>query len=324
MGEPRRMQSADAIYLITNRTIGGQPLMKPSRAVNQIIENDLAWAAYTRGIKLFCHSFEPDRFFIICSAPLLNRGNFMCAFQGLMAKQVNAEIGRSGKFFAGRYRCSHLLDDEAVVEALEMVLGRARKIRTDAGAQPVSSWELHRTGEALTGEREDRAKYREIRRANPGLSDADARRRATTTYSVELAKLPCWGASTHMAYHKQVCERVRSASAANATGSFDIDASKDLARARRIRELQRARPPRCMAAQQPLARRFRRQVRDKNDRYERAAVILRRGLGQPEFPHGMIPPHQSRAVGADGRLHACGTSPDSGAWSARSDGRGAA
>jgi hypothetical protein len=299
MGEPRRIQTADAVYLVSNRTIEGLPFMEPDETVNGIIEDNLAWAAATRGIRLYGYCFLADAFFMLVGAPLLNLGNFMGDFQGLTARQINAHLGRRGRFFAGRYQCSHVLDDRAIIEQLGRILSAPCRDEEHEGAfKGVSSWKLHGSGEALTGKRTDRARMRDIRRANPDMALEDAEQAATTTYKVELAKLPMWNQEPHMDYHRTVLRQVR-AHAAWKTDIKVVDLA-DYDPFAPIEEREQSvhrRQPRCLTTVPRLRRQFLESVKDKNYRYAVAAARLRRGRGTPVFPHGMIPPHKTLAVG---------------------------
>lgn len=295
MGEPRRVQSADAIYLVSNETIEGLPFMEPDHTVNTIIENNLAWAAATRGARLYAYRFHPDGFVMLVGAPLLNLGRFMGDFQGLTAKQINKHIGRTGRFFNGRYRCKRVLDDASLVEQLGRILGApCRQALDDETFGGVSSWRLHETGEALEGERTDRATLRDIRRAYPEMPLDEALRAATTTYKLDLARLPMWERQTHLDYHRTVRTRVEAQLEWNADLHIvDVDAPHAAQPP--------TRPPRrrrCITTCEQRRREFLEMLEDKNYRYATAAARLRRGRGTPVFPRGMVPPHKSLAVGA--------------------------
>lgn len=301
MAEPRRIQKADAIYLVSNYTIEGLPLMEPSRQVNAIVTNNLAWAASVRGVKLFTYHFLPDRFFMILRAPHLNRGKFMGDFQGQMAKQINALRGRTGKFFAGRYQCSHLLDNNAIIEQLGQILAdpcRTQDESRDDTHQGVSAWTLHHSGEPLVGQKEDRTKYRDILREHPDMTESEARKLATTTYEVDLAKLPVWSNKAHMTYHRHVIATVRALvdpeSAPKPSPSPPTELPKRISQPNGPP----CRQPRCVTTDPSLRERFLKELSEQNYDYDMARARLRRGRGEPRFPHGMIPPHISSAVGA--------------------------
>jgi hypothetical protein len=315
MGERRRLQAAGAVYLVSNVTNEGQAFITPCEAVNTIIENNLAWAADKRRIELYAYNFNPDSFFMIVGAPCLNLGSFMGDFQGLTARQINAHHGRTGRFFAGRYQCTRLLDDRAIIEALGRVL--CGPCQADLVASPddwggVSSWKLHRSGEALVGQREDRARYREIRRADPDITDAEARRLATTTHTVELARLRPWSDKPHMDYHRAVCaiatDHAREITTARTRRCAGMDAVAGWPVTRRLGRQWR-REALCRAGCARRKESFRRRYRDLNLSYEFAAAALRRGRTPLEFPHGMIPPHRRRAVGAPRETRAGRSSP---------------
>ncbi|MGM0558818.1 MAG: hypothetical protein ACQEVA_20695 [Myxococcota bacterium] len=302
MAEPRRIQKADAIYLVSNHTIEGLPLMESSQQVDAIITNNLAWAASVRGIELFTYHFLPDRFFMILSAPRLNRGKFMGDFQGQIAKQINVLRGRKGKFFAGRYQCSHLLDNNAIIEQLGRILEAPCRSqgesRNDTPHQGVSSWTLHQSGEPLVGQREDRTKYRNILRAHPNMTENEARELATTTYEVDLAKLPVWSSKTHMSYHRHVIATVRDLVEPESPPETSSATASTLPERTSRPHGPPRRQPRCITTDPSLRETFLQELSEQNYDYDMARARLRRGRGEPRFPHGMIPPHISWAVGA--------------------------
>ena len=304
MGERRRLQDIGAVYLVSNVTLEGQAFMTPCDAVNTIITNNLAWAADRRRIKLFAYHFNPEAFAMIVGAPCLNLGSFMGDFQGLTAREINAHNGRTGQFWGGRYQSTRLLDDGAIIEALGRVLCgpvTAGLVPSPDDWEGVSSLELHRSGEALVGRREDRARYRDILRADPELSQAEARRRATTTHTVELAKLSPWRDQTHMAYHRTVCataaDYALAIDAAHTTRCLGMAEVKTLPITRRLARRWR-REPLCSAGCPSTAHAFHERFADLNLTYDNAAAALRRGRKPLPFPHGMIPPHLMRAVGS--------------------------
>ena len=304
MGERRRLQDVGAVYLVSNVTNEGQAFMTPCDAVNSIIRNNLAWAADRRRVELFAYNFNPDAFAMIVAAPCLNLGRFMGDFQGLTAREINAHHGRTGRFFEGRYQSTRLLDDGAIIEALGRVLCGPCEFGLVANPDDwkgVSSLELHRNGEALVGQREDRALYRDLLRANPDMTEAEARRLATTTHTVELAKLSPWRDKTHMAYHRTVC-----ATAADHALEIDTDRPRPNLGMSEVANLPMThwlgrrwrREPLCRASYPSGERPFRKRFADLNLKYENAAAALRRNRKRLDFPHGMIPPHIMRAVGS--------------------------
>lgn len=301
MGKPRRIFREDGLYLVTNRTILDLPLMAPSKEVNAIIRNNLAWAAARYSVELHAFCFESDFFGMLIRAPHLNLSQFMGDFQGVTAREINAVLGRSGQFFAGRFEDSEILDDAAMRRELGKLLSAPcvaeRGDDTDEKVG-VSSWQLHRTGEALVGEREDRVRFREIKRENPRISDEKASEIATTKYTVELARLQMWGAEPHMEYHRAVCAEVERYVDRSGVAIAEVDMASSDEKELGDETLRHSRRPLFLTTRASLLRVREEERAQKNLRYDIAAARLRRNRGSPRFPHGMIPPHQSGAVGA--------------------------
>lgn len=304
MTQPRRMQFEDAIYLVSNRTLEGRAFLKPSPQVNRIIRNLLAWAVDVYDIKAYGFVFLPAGFYMMIGAPHLNLSDFMGGFQSLLAKQVNEVLGRTGQFFAGRY------EDSVVEEDMELEeLARMQCLPCEAGFvehpddwRGVSSWSLHQSGDALTGSRLNRTRARDVRRANPNLSEAEAARRATTTHAVDLEKLPEFADKTHMGYHAEIRRVVEQRASVYADPPEDAVVGMDTIEQDwdSQHQLPRVRERRPRILTRSAFRRARRAetFELRNLQYTGARNRLRRSRGQPDFPRGMIPLHKTRAVGS--------------------------
>ena len=308
MARPRRIQFTDAIYLVSNHCLAGWPLLEPSDELNEIVRNLLAWTADIHGVRLHGFVFLPRCFYMLLGAPHLNLEGFMERFQGILAKRVNALRGRSGQFFAGRYEDTHVQPDMLVEE-----LVRLNRLPCSAGLvehpsdwSGVSSYALHESGKPLEGTRTSLTQAREIRRAHPNLSEAEARALATTHHAVDLARLPEFVDETHMGYHREILARVNRflddpVDSDDASHELDFNDTTTVEQAptytpRKPRV--RGRPPRILTRSVWRRQRLADTFRALNLAYDNARARLRRNRGKPCFPEGMIPLHKRRAVGS--------------------------
>ncbi|MGM0558251.1 MAG: hypothetical protein ACQEVA_17835 [Myxococcota bacterium] len=296
------MQHPDAVYLVRNRCIEGKAFFQACDEVNTIIERTLAWAAQIHGILVYGYMFELNQFEMAIRAPKLNRQHFMRDFQSVIAREIKDVIGRTEKgFFAAPYDSEPILDDECLSEEIARFLCapcEAGLVDNPGDWPGVSSWSLHETGQGLVRQREDRRTFHDLKQKYPGMSDSEASARATTTYVLEPAELPpgsgCSEQSELCRLITQRADRLRGESEA----SLGTDVVRDWPSNEHMPHSVRRRPRLCVAASTRRSRRFAELRRDANLYYDWARKRLRLGMADPRFPYGMIPLHDTRAVGA--------------------------
>ena len=211
MGRRIRVETEDAVYFVTNRCFHQQFFFRPSPKVNAIIRGVLAWAANRHGVKIYAFVFMSNHFHLLLSAPRLNLGLFMCEFQARLATELNELHGREGFFYQGRYRCEHVLDDEAMIDKLRYTLNnpvKAQLVRHPERWPGVSSWEAHMGDGSFTGRFVLKKELRAMRKAtdNPDLTRQQALEHKQ--YAVELAKLPAFADLDDDAYKAKIEELV--------------------------------------------------------------------------------------------------------------------
>lgn len=303
MARPRRIQFTDAVYLVTNRCLAGWALLAPSEELNEIVTDLLAWSADVYDVRLYGFVFLPSCFYMLVSAPHLNLGDFMGTFQSLLAKKVNPLRGRSGQFFADRYEDTHVQPDMLVEEIVRLhrLPCTAGLVEHPADWTGVSSYALHESGDPLEGSRTSLSKARDIRRTNPHLTKAQAVDRATTHHAIDLARPPDFADETYMGYHREILERVDGFALEEVPGPpEDIDPSPTEAEPTFAPSRSRVRPrtPRILTRSVLRRQRLADTFEAMNLDYDNARARLRRNRGKPHFPVGMIPLHETRAVGA--------------------------
>jgi hypothetical protein len=192
MGGPKRHFERGKLYYLTNETIRGQALFTPNGQVTEIVRNNLAWAADKHDIDLVYVVVEPDWLGMLVMTRHLNISDFMCDFEGVTAREVNAVHDQTGKFYARRYDCTEVEEDmqlEVLVDL--MVSPHARGFVSHPRAWGgMSSWRQVEAGTRLVGTRTNRRRAREIRRGNPDVSMEESLDMATTTHVVELSRIP--------------------------------------------------------------------------------------------------------------------------------------
>lgn len=110
-------------YLITRRCVDRSFLLRPSRLVNAIFEYVLAVAAARHGILLHAYCVMSNHFHLVLTDPFANLPAFERDLGALVARAVNASLGRRGYFWEeGSYSAVALEDDAAVLEKLVYAL----------------------------------------------------------------------------------------------------------------------------------------------------------------------------------------------------------
>ncbi len=301
MASKIRIQRTGRVYLVTNRTLADLCLMRPSKVVNEIILRTFVWSVSKHAVSIYGFNFRPSDFWILVSAPQLNLHDFMRDFQSQLAIKLNQHWGRTGKFFAERYKCTHLLDNSACWRQLVRLLCAPSEV--DLVEHPtqwpgVSSWGLHQDGGSIEVERENRTKYWRLKQKHPGISDEEATRRATERHRLELEELSYAAAIEDMSYAESVSSlvesevrRIRRERTSPCLGIERIERLRPTEPAP-YAEFQR-REPAFRASFPGVADRFRRRRRHTELRYELARTSLRRGLPDVRFPEGTIPLHKT-------------------------------
>lgn len=338
MGTRRRHYEKNAIYRVSNRTVRGHALLTPTDEVSAVIMNNLAWSADKHCVDIYCYSVQPDGFDMLVRSEHLSISQFMCDFEGLTAREVNALHGESGKFFAGTFDCTKL-ESDVLLEQLASIMDAPRArgfVERPSDWAGVSSWELLEHGGETFGVRVDRTLAREIRRAEADVSHTHSLQLATTTHVLKLARLPGFEDVDQDAYwsvlHEAISRRAQvGPGAANEVAEYDGDGGaasgsdglevvqprEDNALPSTVRfdtpigmdalrewppavriRRKRTPAPAYLTRNPQLRERYREASRYRNLKYDWARKRLRNRIGTPRFPSGMIPLHKTRPVGS--------------------------
>ncbi len=145
MGEALRVFDHEMIYFVTNRCIERKFLMvADDERVNEIIRDNLRMAAIIYNIKIYGAVFMGNHFHLIISGSDIPA--FMQYLQSAIARQINRLRGRVGKFWAERYSCEPILDEESLEQKLQYVLAnpiRAFQVPHPAEWPGFISWYGH-------------------------------------------------------------------------------------------------------------------------------------------------------------------------------------
>lgn len=123
------MVLAGSTYLVTRRCSERRYFLRPSKATNGVFRYCLAYAAQKTGIKLHSYCVMSNHFHLVLTDPDARLPRFMQWLNAMLARALNAHLGRWEAFWApGSYSAVRLESRDAVLRKIVYTL-----------ANPVSS-----------------------------------------------------------------------------------------------------------------------------------------------------------------------------------------
>ena len=101
----QRMHFPNTVHFITNRTEQEKLFLLPSKKVTKLIQCWFARALcrYGQGLEIYAFIFLSNHFHLLVNDTQGTLAAFLWYFQGNLAKAVNRELGRKGKFWSREY-----------------------------------------------------------------------------------------------------------------------------------------------------------------------------------------------------------------------------
>jgi len=114
-----RMHFNNTIHFVTNRTEHEMFLLLPHENITKLIQGWFARAHRKcgQGLEIYAFIFMSNHFHILCNDTRGTLAAFMCYFQSNLAKAINQELNRSGRFWSREY-------DDVIVEGDDAVIDR--------------------------------------------------------------------------------------------------------------------------------------------------------------------------------------------------------
>jgi hypothetical protein len=296
----RFMPAPGTLFEVTNRTLQGRFLLRPSKEMNAIILGCLGRAlAQFPGVSLFAFFWASNHFHLILSAlDSKVMSAFMGHLQSNIARLANKLHGWRGPFWERRYRAIPILDDEALVARLRYILSHGCKeglVMRPADWPGVSCLSALLEGEPLEGVWVDHTALHG--KPRPDDQEAQGPRDAYIRYAIPLAPLPCWAELDEAGRRAKVRALVEDIEAetrerhareqTRPLGADRVLAEEPLAAPR---EVKRRRAPACHAASQALRKAYRELYRAFASVFRQASGLLRTGDRRAEFPEHCFPP----------------------------------
>jgi len=303
MSRPLRfIPAGGCLTEVTNRTIQGRFLLRPSEEFNQIAIGILARAARRYRVQVMAAVYLSNHYHLLLwaeDAEQLSR--FMNYHNGNLAREAGRLHGWRDKFWSDRYKKIWVSEEEeAQVARLKYLLSHGAKEALVARPQDwpgVHCAEALLTGQPLEGSW--------IHRTREGAARSRGRRSGSTTYeeaeSLHFARLPCWAHLSDEAHRQRI-------------GDLLADIEQEAVAMRRrekirlpgrwacqwriLRQHPHSAPERLEKRPLPLVHAFRKEVRDAWRQaygwfvaaYRRASKRLRAGERGVVFPVGCFPP----------------------------------
>lgn len=122
MSLPRKILPG-ASYLVTRRCAHRLFRLRPSRRVNELIRYCLAVAAERHGMLVHAMCALSDHYHLVVTDPEARLPGFMSLFDVLVARCLNAMLGRwEGLWASGSYSAVELIDEPAMIDKIGYTL----------------------------------------------------------------------------------------------------------------------------------------------------------------------------------------------------------
>ncbi|MEM1181043.1 MAG: transposase [Acidobacteriota bacterium] len=126
---PRYLPSPGALVEITQRTIQGRFLLKPSRRLNAVVAGCFARAQKNTGATVHAVAVLSNHFHLLASFDSVEQmASFACQLKTNLSKEIGRLHDWEGSLFAGRYRSVPVSDEpEIQLQRLRYVLSQGAK-----------------------------------------------------------------------------------------------------------------------------------------------------------------------------------------------------
>jgi len=296
MGEPRYVPEGGALVEVSNRTIQGRFLLRPSPELNEIIIGVLGRAQRRFGIPIFAFQFLSDHYhMLVWAADALQLARFMEYFGGNLAREAGRASAWSGNFWGRRYHSAVVSNDgQSELDRLRYIISNGCK--EGLVASPLDWPGVSSTAALLDGTMLLRGKWfnrtREYRARHAGL-----RQTIAEDEEVQLSVLPSLAQVDRTEFRQTIASVVEQIEH-DTSQMHRARGTKPAGRNWVMRQkphrvpgaLKRSPAKKFLAAFRQSIAELRRAYREFVVAYREASVRLRSGDRTVEFPPGCFPP----------------------------------
>ncbi len=293
---PRYVPSGGALVEVSNRTIQGRFLLRPSPELNEIVIGVLGRAQRLFALPIFAFQFLSDHYHLLTwPADAQQLAGFMEYFTGNLAREAGRASCWSGRFWSRRYHSAVVKnDEESQLERLRYILSNGCK--EGLVASPLEWPGASSTPALLDGSMRLRGRwfdrtreYRAQQVGRPGIFATDEQ--------VRLSALPSMAHLTPRDFQhaiRSIIEQIEHDTAdmhrANRTKPVGPRWVMRQNPHRVPKQIKRSTAKRFLAAFRHSLDELRRAYRDFVAQYREASERLRSGEGMVVFPPGCFPP----------------------------------
>jgi REP element-mobilizing transposase RayT len=301
MGMSRHLRfipEGGALVEVTCRTIQGRLLLCPSPQLNDIILGVLGRAQREYPVEIVAYVFASSHYHLLLRVDNAKQlSDFMCYFNGNLAKELARKAGWADKVWARRYRSIVIsAEEEMQVARLKYVLAHGVK---EGLVARVEEWPgVHCAVPLLTGAPVEGTWYDRTLEYNAFLRGKELEKgESARTEAVRLSPLPCWEHLAAKEYRARIADLVREineSGAAARTESQIPPLGPDGVRAQnpetRPKKIKKSPAPFCHALRKTVRKALWETYGFFVAAYREAAEKLRAGDRNVEFPPGSFPP----------------------------------
>jgi hypothetical protein len=205
----RHVTPGGGLVEVTNRTVQGRLLLRPGKALNEIVFGLLARGARRYGVQVCLFVALGNHYHLVLWVPDARaQAGFMCWFGANLAKEVNRLHNWSGPVWAGRYHSIAISqEEEAQVGRLRYILAHGAKEGLVASPREwpgVHCAQALLSDEPLEGVWFNRTREYAARAAGKEV----APRQFAEPEVLEWTPLPCWAHLPHEEYQERILEIV--------------------------------------------------------------------------------------------------------------------
>ncbi|MEM9553451.1 MAG: transposase [Acidobacteriota bacterium] len=299
MRDLRHLPSPGALVEITQRTMQGRYLFRPSRRLNALVVGCLARAQKHTECRVHAVAALSTHFHLLASFDTVEQmAKFMCHLKTNLSKEVGRLYDWENSLFDGRYRSIPVSDEcEAQEERLRYILSQGAKeglVLSPRDWPGVHSANALADGESLRGIWIDRTRLYAARQRKGKVDE----REFTVDEELKLAPLPCWEPISDQARRERVevmLRQIERETLALHEKADTVPLGTTAIRRRQPHERPNRRParspkPRFHAASKHVRDRLVEGFREFVAAYRIAAERLVAGDRQVTFPENCFPP----------------------------------
>ncbi len=295
---PRYLPRPGCLVEITQRTIQGRFLLRPSRRLNLLVVGALARAQEISGLRIHAVAVMSNHLHLLASPESVEQmARFMCHLKTNLSKEVGSLHRWPGPLFDRRYTMIPVSDEEeAQIQRLRYLLAQGCKeglVGSPLDWPGVHSARALTSDSPLVGIWTERAKQWVAKQRGEVASDGAFSHRLT----LRLAPIPCWADLKENAYRDRISELIEDLERETAEMHRELG-TKPFGKQGVLGSEPHFGPATSKRSPSPRFHAFRRSVGQALKQalseflaaYRQASETFRSGISQGSFPENCFPP----------------------------------